>query len=99
MIKILTYKEHHRGKSIIDRYLYLAAYILPFSPEDVLGDDVLEVDGNTFTSKNSLPKPWKTPRKRTDKYTKLLEKYNIIPSPESPQAPPFPPTRPCPRRD
>ncbi len=87
MIKILTYKEHHRGKSIIDRYLYLAAYILPFSPEDVLGDDVLEVDGNTFTSKNSLPKPWKTPRKRTDKYTKLLEKYNIIPSPESPQEP------------
>lgn len=56
MIRILTYKEHPHGKAILDRYLYLAAYILPFSPEDVLCDNELEIQGMNITAVNFLQK-------------------------------------------
>lgn len=78
MIRILTYKEHPRGKEILDRYLYLAAYILPFPPEDVLGTDTLEVDGKVITSGNFCQESGKRPRKRTRSYKKLLRNYNIV---------------------
>lgn len=78
MIRILSYKEHPRGKMIFDRYLYLVAYILPFSPEDVLGEDVLEVDGEIITSANFYEKSKKRPRQRTGEYIGLLEKNGIM---------------------
>lgn len=77
MIRILTYKEHPRGKEIWDRYLYLVAYILPFPVEDVLGADTLELDGKIITSANFCQESGKKPRKRTDNYIKLLQKYKI----------------------
>lgn len=78
MIRILTYKEHPRGKEILDRYLYLAAYILPFPPEDVLGTDTLEVDGKVITSRNFCQESGKRPRKRTQPYMSLLQDYNVV---------------------
>lgn len=81
MIRILTYKEHPHGKAIWDRYLYLAAYVLPFSPEDVLGSDTLEVDGKVITSENFCLESGKMPRKRTEKYKEMLKKYNIANTP------------------
>lgn len=85
MIRILTYQEHPRGKEIFDRYLYLAAYVLPFSPEDVLEDDVLEVDGETITAQNFLQKSGKKPRKRTKEYQNLLISYGFSSKPKPPQ--------------
>lgn len=77
MIRILTYKEHPRGKEIWDRYLYLVTYILPFPPEVVLGTDKLEVDGRFITSENFYLESGKRPRKRTDTYIDLLKKNGI----------------------
>lgn len=77
MIRILSYKEHPRGKEIFDRYLYLAAYVLPFSAEDVIGEDALEVDGRRITAGNFIEESGKQPRKRTKKYLKLLENAGL----------------------
>ena len=85
MIRILTYQEHPRGKEIFDRYLYLAAYVLPFSPEDVLENDVLEVDGETITAQNFLQKSGKKPRKRTKEYQNLLISHGFSTKPKPPQ--------------
>lgn len=78
MIRIPTYKEHIRGKKILDRYLYLVAFVLPFSPQEVLGDDILEVDGKTYTADNFILESGKRPRRRIDTpqksaYTQLLD--------------------------
>lgn len=83
MIRILTYKEHPHGKAILDRYLYLAAYILPFSPEDVLCDNELEIQGMNITAVNFLQKSKKSPRLRTQKYLKLLSDHHITENPAS----------------
>lgn len=80
MIRILTYKEHPHGKAILDRYLYLAAYTLPFSPEDVLWDNELEIDGMNITAVNFFQESKKTPRRRTKKYLALLKDHHIIKS-------------------
>lgn len=82
MIRIPTYKEHIRGKKILDRYLYLVAFVLPFSPQEVLGDDILEVDGKTYTADNFILESGKRPRRRIDTsqktaYTQLLDSYFI----------------------
>lgn len=85
MIRILTYKEHPRGKEIWDRYLYLVGYILPFPPEDVLGTDTLEVDGKIITSANFCQESGKRPRNRTKLYKALLQNYKISKISESQQ--------------
>lgn len=77
MIRILSYKEHPRGKKIFDRYLYMAAYVLPFPAEDVIWDDVLEVDGEIYTAADFLKKSKKSPRKRNLNYSKLLKDNGI----------------------
>lgn len=77
MIKIPTYKEHRKGKEIFDRYLYLMALILPFSPEDVLGEDVIEVDGEKIDKNNFIEKSEKKPRRRSAKYKSVLKNYRI----------------------
>lgn len=77
MIKIPTYKEHRKGKEIFDRYLYLMALILPFSHEDVLGEDVIEVDGEKIDKSNFLEKSEKKPRQRSAKYKRMLKRYRI----------------------
>lgn len=78
MIRILTYKEHPCGKEIWDRYVYLAAYILPFPPTDVLGTDILEVDGKIITARNFCQKSGKRPRNRTQIYKNLLQNYKVV---------------------
>ncbi len=77
MIRILTHKEHINGTRIFDRYLYMAAWVLPFSPEDVLGDDHLEVDGKVVTADNFINISNKFPRIRNEKYKKKLIRYKI----------------------
>ena len=77
MIRILTYKEHPRGDAILDCYLYVAAYVLPFDPEDVLDGRVLHVRGITIAPEDFLKKSGKRARMRTKKYLKLLKKYHI----------------------
>ncbi|MBD5489248.1 MAG: hypothetical protein HDR13_10750 [Lachnospiraceae bacterium] len=78
MIRILTYKEHPRGKEIWDRYLYLAAFILPFPTAEVLGTDTLEVDGKTITAENLCQESGKRPRNRTKKYMNLLKDNKVV---------------------
>lgn len=77
MIKILSYQERPNGKEILDRYLYMAAYVLPFSPEDVLGDDVLEVDGQTYTAADFIERSGKRSRQRRQSYRDLLRAQGI----------------------
>lgn len=77
MIRIMTYKEHLKGKAILDRYLYLVAYMLPFPPEDVLGNNVLDVDGQIITAKNFFQKSKKKSRKRTNEYKEMMKNYKI----------------------
>ncbi len=86
MIRILTYKEHPCGKEIWDRYLYLAAYILPFPPADVLGTDTLEVDGKNITAENFCHESGKRPRNRTKEYIGLLKKRKATGGLVHPQA-------------
>lgn len=45
MIKIQPYYAHPAHKKIFDRYLYLVSMALPFPPQMVIGDDMLDVDG------------------------------------------------------
>ncbi len=77
MIRILTYEEHPSGQAIFDRYLYLAAYVLPFSPEDVLQDDIVDIDGQKIFAGNFHAKSGKSPRRRNDRYKNLLKKYKV----------------------
>lgn len=77
MIRILSYKEHPRGKEIFDRYLYLATYILPFLPEDILGTDRLEVDGQIITAENFCQISGKRARNRKKAYVDLLDGNGI----------------------
>lgn len=80
MIKILSYEEHPNGKKIFERYLYLAAYVLPFSPEEVIGDNLLEIHEKKIEAKNFLKVSGKTPRLRTKAYERLLVYYGIVPA-------------------
>lgn len=73
MIRIPTYKEHPNGKAIFDRYLYLAALVLPFSPEEVIGDNELIVDGKTIKAGNFLEITGKSPRRRNKNYLNMLD--------------------------
>lgn len=75
MIRIPTYKEHPKGKAIFDRYLYLAALVLPFSPEEVIGEDELIVDGKTITAGNFLKITGKRPRMRNENYRKRIDQF------------------------
>ncbi len=77
MIKIHTYENHPNGKFIFDRYLYLAALVLPFSPHDVLGKDQLKIDGKVVTADNFLEISSKKPRARRENYKNLMEKYEL----------------------
>ena len=78
MIRIPTYKEHVNGKSIFDRYLYLAALVLPFSPEEVINTDTLLINGIEITAENFLEISSKRPRKRNKRYRRILENYKIV---------------------
>lgn len=82
MIKIPTYKEHSRGKAIFDRYLYLATFVLPFSPQEVLGTDTIVCDGIEITADNFLQISDKKPRMRKDKYKDILKNYKIFGEPK-----------------
>lgn len=82
MIRIPTYKEHIRGKAIFDRYLYLAALVLPFSPQEVIDTDTILCDGIEVTADNFLEISGKKPRKRKKKYKQLLEDYEILEEPK-----------------
>lgn len=77
MIRILSYEEHPQGKAILDRYLYIATYVLPFDPKDVLDDDKLEVDGVVYTAQNFKKLSGKRARRRTDGYNALLSHFGI----------------------
>lgn len=83
MIRILTHEEHPNGQAIFDRYLYLAAYVLPFSPEDVLQDDIVDIDGQKIFAWNFKAKSGKVPRRRNDKYKSLLKTYKVAGSDSS----------------
>lgn len=82
MIKIPTYKEHKKGREIRDRFLYLAALVLPFKPEDVLDADILNLDGIEISAKNFLELSKKKPRIRTDNYKKFLRMKGITEEPK-----------------
>lgn len=75
MIRIPTYKEHPNGKAIFDRYLYLAALVLPFSPEEVIGEDELTVDGRIVTADNFLEITGKRPRMRNENYRNRIVQF------------------------
>lgn len=77
MIRIPTYKEHIRGKAIFDRYLYLAALVLPFSPQEVINTDTILCDGIEITADNFLEISGKKPRERAGKYKDILKEYKI----------------------
>lgn len=77
MIRIPTYKEHPQGNKIYSYYVYLIALVLPFPPQDILGDSILIVDGIEMTCQDFLHKSGKKPRKRNDRYKKLLNDYYV----------------------
>lgn len=77
MIRILSYEEHPQGKAILDRYLYLAAYVLPFASEDVLDGDKIEVDGVVYTAQNFKKLSKKRARRRVNGYNALLNSRGI----------------------
>lgn len=76
MIKIKPYYERplDEKEKILNRYLYLAAMVLPFPP-DVVAGTALEVDGKPIDL-SKLQKP----RTRDDAYRKVLVSYGITPA-------------------
>lgn len=77
MIKIPTYKEHKKGTTILERYIYIMALILPFSAADVIGKDKLSVNGKVISASNFMTEAKKVPRRRTRNYQKILKAYAI----------------------
>lgn len=85
MIKIRPYYDHPAHKKIIDRYLYLAALVLPFPPEAVIGDEKLTVDGKEITAETVLEEHLQRCRKylgkKAEKYQDALAAYSITGTP------------------
>lgn len=85
MIKIRPYYDHPAHKKIIDRYLYLAALVLPFPPEAVIGDEKLTVDGKEITAETVLEEHLQRCRKylgkKAEKYRDALAAYSITGTP------------------
>lgn len=81
MIKIKPYYAHPAHKKIFDRYLYLAALVLPFPPEAVIGDEKLTVDGKEITAATVLQERLQQCRtqmgKKSKKYKDALAAYSI----------------------
>lgn len=81
MIKIKPYYDHPAHKKIFDRYLYLAALVLPFPPEAVIGDEKLIVDGKAITAETVLQERLQQCRtqlgKKSKKYKDALAAYSI----------------------
>ena len=77
MIKIQSYKDHPLGIRIYHRYLYLAALSLPFSPEDVLDNERLFLDGKVIDKDNFLDVSKKKTRHMGKKVRDALKKYGI----------------------
>lgn len=81
MIKIRPYYDHPAHKKILDRYLYLAALVLPFPPEAVIGDEKLTVDGKEITTETVLQERLQHCKtqlgKKSKKYKDALAAYSI----------------------
>ncbi|MDM8236723.1 hypothetical protein [[Ruminococcus] torques] len=81
MIKIKPYYDHPAHKKIFDRYLYLAALVLPFPPEAVIGDEKLTVDGKEITTETVLQERLQHCKtqlgKKSKKYKDALAAYSI----------------------
>lgn len=81
MIKIKPYYAHPAHKKILDRYLYLAALVLPFPPEAVIGDEKLIVDGKEITAETVLQERLQHCKtqlgKKSKKYKDALAAYSI----------------------
>lgn len=81
MIKIKPYYDHPAHKKIFDRYLYLAALVLPFPPEAVIGDEKLTVDGKEITAETVLQERLQHCKtqlgKKSKKYKDALAAYSI----------------------
>ena len=81
MIKIKPYYAHPAHKKILDRYLYLAALVLPFPPEAVIGDEKLTVDGKEITTETVLQERLQHCKtqlgKKSKKYKDALAAYSI----------------------
>ena len=81
MIKIKPYYDHPAHKKIFDRYLYLAALVLPFPPEAVIGDEKLIVDGKEITTETVLQERLQHCKtqlgKKSKKYKDALAAYSI----------------------
>ena len=58
MIRIKPYMEHPEGKKIRDLYLYMIPKVMPFRPEDILGTDVIIVEGEEIRAENFMMKNW-----------------------------------------
>lgn len=81
MIKIKPYYDHPAHKKIFDRYLYLAALVLPFPSEAVIGDEKLTVDGKEITTETVLQERLQHCKtqlgKKSKKYKDALAAYSI----------------------
>lgn len=77
MIKIQPYYAHPAHKKIFDRYLYLVSMALPFPPQMVIGDDMLDVDGRQLRADTFLDQTGKRPLKRSKAYVEALSAYGI----------------------
>lgn len=77
MIKIQSYKDHPLGSRIYHRYLYLVALTLPFSPEDVLDNEQLSLNGKVIDTDNFLAISKKKPRHMGTKFSNALKTYGI----------------------
>ena len=77
MIKIVPYYEHKNRDQIINLYLNMIAYVMPFYPEDVFPEGKFRwketwVDSGQFASVTG-----KHTRSRKNNYLSILRKYGI----------------------
>lgn len=74
MIRIAPYYERHNKQEILEYHMNLVADVVPFRPEDVLGEDIPKASDSMSGE----------PRVRTDAYVAFLKKhgskYGIIPN-------------------
>lgn len=77
MIKIIPFYEHKNRNQIINLYLNMIAYVMPFFPEDIFPERIFRWKKEWIDTNQFVKVTGKGSRKRRENYTKILRKYGI----------------------
>lgn len=80
MIKIIPFYEHKNRDRIINLYLNMVAYVMPFYPEDIFLEKKFRWKGTWVDARRFVSITGKHFRNRTINYIRTLREYGIVES-------------------